>query len=355
MTKDLDPSLIFVNKKIEKNNFAPGMTFQEVFEEMLGKAVSIDIVSGYVDKYIPKMYGDKLIELSKTGRVRILIGMAEKEGLHKSTHEQWEPLDNALRSHNKGSGVFAPTTKIHAKVYKFLIDNLPNIYVGSSNFSISGFKNNIEGMVKVISNKDINNQIELLFNDKLLIDFKDIEIKNSPKYKKRREIKELTEARNHKQFLSPEELSSLDLVRIDLKPFGEPDKFKSSLNLFHGSGRFSSKNNTYKPRPWYEAELTIGEKNYLELPQEFEVNTDDGYIFNMKRSGGGKKGKPETHLKNLASTPGRLIFGEWIKSKLEKSEVLDKNDLITEETFENYGKDTLDFYKLEENKYYLKF
>mgnify|MGYP001436184503 CR=1 FL=1 len=355
MTKDLDPSLIFINKKIKENKFVQGMTFQEVFEEMLDKAVSLDIVSGYVDKYIPKMYGDKLIELSQNGQVRIIIGMAEKEGLHKSTHEQWGPLDNALRLQNKGSGVFAPTTKIHAKVYKFLINNLPNIYVGSSNFSISGFRNNIEGMVKVISNKDINDQIELLFSDKLLIDFKDIEIKNSPNYKKRREIKELTKSKRHKQFLSPNELSGLDLVKIDLKPFGKPDKFKSSLNLFHGSGRFSSKNNTYTPRPWYEVELTIGDKNYLDLPQEFEVNTDDGYIFNMKRSGGGKVGKPETQLKNLASTPGRLIFGEWIKSKLEKSEVLDENDLITKETFESYGKDTLDFYKLDENKYYLNF
>tara|TARA_B100000902_G_scaffold123530_1_gene123560 strand:- start:319 stop:459 length:141 start_codon:yes stop_codon:yes gene_type:complete len=45
----------------------------------------------------------------------------------------------------------------------------------------------------------------------------------------------------------------------------------------------------------------------------------------------------------LASTPGRLIFGEWFKSKLEKEEVLDENDLITKETFENYGKDTLAF------------
>ena len=38
----------------------------------------------------------------------------------------------------------------------------------------------------------------------------------------------------------------------------------------------------------------------------------------MKRSGGGIKGKPETQLKNLASTPTRKIYGEWCKRKLEE-------------------------------------
>ena len=355
MTKDLDPSLIFVNKKIEGNKFTPGNTFQEVFDGMLGKTTALDIVSGYVDKYIPNMYGDKLTKISQSGPVRIVIGMAEKEGLHKSTYEQWQPLDASLRLNNNGSGVFAPTSKIHAKVYKFLISESVHIYVGSSNFSISGFRNNIEGMVKVDYSNDINNQIESLFNEKLLIDFKDIEVKNSSNYKNRREIKELIKSKRHKNFLTSKDLIGLESVKIDLKPFGDPIKFKSSLNLFHGAGRYSSSSKTYTPRPWYEVELTIGEKNYPELPQEFEVNTDDGYVFNMKRSGGGKVGKPKTQLKNLASTPGRLIFGEWFKSKLEKAEVLDENDLITKETFENYGKDTLDFYKVDENKYYLTY
>lgn len=43
------------------------------------------------------------------------------------------------------------------------------------------------------------------------------------------------------------------------------------------------------------------------------------------------------------------------QSNLEKAEVLDENDLITKETFENYGKETLDFYKIDENKYYLTY
>jgi len=75
----------------------------------------------------------------------------------------------------------------------------------------------------------------------------------------------------------------------------------------------------------------------------------------MKRSGGGIKGKPETQLKNLASTPTRKIFGEWFKRKLEEKEVLEENELITTETLEIYGKNSLDFYKIKDNLYYLIF
>ena len=355
MTKEFSEEPFFRNKKIVNNSFKVGNFFEEVFEESLSKSDGLNIISGYVDGYTAKKYGDRLIDISKGGEVRILIGMAEKEGLAKSTYEAWESVDQELRKINNGSGVYAPREKIHAKVYVFKQQNNFKCYVGSSNFSESGLKTNIESVVEVSNLKsNIVNDTKSFFHENLIIDLKEIQIKNSNSYKKRRERKSLKELLRHKQNFDSSELKSMDLVQIDLKSFAEPERYKSSLNLFHSSGR-RNKNGLYDPRPWYEVELTFQKKNYPNLPQNFEVLTDDGYKFNMKRSGGGIKGKPETALKNLASTPSRKIFGEWFKRKLEEKKVLEENELITSETLENYGKSSLDFYKMNENQYYLVF
>ena len=354
MTKESLGQPFFKNKKIVNNSYKPGNLFEEEFEDALSGSFSLDIISGYVDSYAAKKYGQRLVDISNNGRVRVMIGMAEKEGLAKSTFEAWESVDQELRKNNNGSGVYSPTTKIHSKVYTFNQGNKVRSFIGSSNFSLSGLKTNIESVVEVDDiDSNIIQEVDTFFHDSLIIDFKDIQIKNSSNYKKRRERKSLDELLTHKQQISDLDLAKMDLVKVDLVKFAEPERYKSSLNLFHSSGRVT--NGVYTPRPWYEAELTIGEKNYPDLPQNFEVRTDDGYIFNMKRSGGGIKGKPETALKNLASTPTRKIFGEWFKRKLEEKEVLEENELITTETLENYGKNSLDFYKIKEDLYYLIF
>ena len=54
-------------------------------------------------------------------------------------------LNSILKSHNSISGVFvANGRRYHGKIYCFEQEHESNIYVGSSNFSTSGIKANIE-------------------------------------------------------------------------------------------------------------------------------------------------------------------------------------------------------------------
>ena len=125
---------------------------------------------------------------------------------------------------------------------------------------------------------------------------------------------------------------------------------KSNLNVYFGKGRLNTKTGLVKPRPWYEIEL-IASKDLNSQPfypkGDFLAYTDDGYIIPMRTQG--------DYYKNIRSKQSLQIFGIWLKGKLERSGALKKYEPVTMDTLEEYGSDKLVFYKLDENKYYMKF
>ena len=61
-------------------------------------------------------------------------------------------MHNTLKPFGYNSGVFVTNgRRYHGKVYQFDKDDISNIYVGSSNFSASGTKGNIECTVPILN------------------------------------------------------------------------------------------------------------------------------------------------------------------------------------------------------------
>jgi len=334
-------------------------TFEQTFSTLLAQCTDIDIVSGYIDRWSGNTFGSKLINKAQSGhKVRILVGRAEKEGLHKTTKQAWNNIDVQLRNIDPKNGLYAPKISIHAKVYIFHMLNAPSIvYVGSSNFSRTGFWEWLECTTKPLQGETSNIEafINNLFTTSLMIDFNQIQTKGSSSYKARmtKQKSGLKSLNTHNLNPTQAQLHAFPLTRIDLTPYGEKNKSISSLNLFHGPGRIS--NGIYKGRPWYEIELTLGNANYLTIPRNFIAYTDDGYIMPMQRRSGGIKGLPHTGLKDLTSSGNRLIFGEWLKGRLEKSGALIKGDVIDKFTFTAYGSHELKLYDMGNNKFYMSF
>jgi len=330
-------------------------TFENTFQTLLTNCVGMDIVSGYVDFWSGSTFGPSLVKKAKSGhRIRILIGRAEKEGLHKATINAWAGFDAQLRAIDPDNGLYAPLTSIHAKVYIFYMEaNQPIVYVGSSNFSHTGLKGWLECTVAPVASETSNiaSFINNLFDPALLIDFNQIQAKGSPSYKKRWKKQSLKHLNTHKIKPSTTQLATWPLTQIDLHKSAKP---KSALNLFFGSGR-RNKKGIYKPRPWYEIELSLGTKNFPSLPKYFDAYTDDGFIMPMQRTGGGKKGNAHLGLKNLTSKGERKFFGEWLKGRLEQTGVLTKGHIIDTSTFLSFGSHTLNFYDMGSNKFYMSF
>ena len=266
----------------------PANKFKDAFDESLGKASHLDIVTGYVGKNQIKSYYNRLIDKTKSGsRIRIMVGMAFREGMSRSTFDPWRKLDQDLRDTNEHSGIYSFRMPIHSKVYLTYNDhNLPmETYVGSSNFNFS--TPYMECTVQIPNRPEINQFVKGLFEHPYCIDFEDVTIRGTSKHP-------LSDNDEANPKLTKSDLlidsSNLTLVEaISLREICIKNPI-ASLNLYHSAGR--KQNGKWIPRPWYEVELTIGNKNYPNIPRNFKAITNDGYEIDMQRTGGGTTGGP---------------------------------------------------------------
>ena len=326
-------------------------SFRDVLREEIQSATQVDIVSGYVGKSAATNFGHHLVACARRGgQVRILIGMAGTEGLTEATHQAWSSIHEQLQQIDKRSGVFAYTTKIHAKLYVFHNGVKAKMFVGSQNFNFSS--GNMELMLESQLHPEVHAHVEELFSDvRNTFPITGVNIKGtkSDPLTKKVTAAEIFHYDVHLDHRKMQLVESIDLRAIcEKNPIG-------SLNLYHGKGRLNSATGVYTPRPWYEVELTLGRDKYPGLPRDFRAFTDDGKIIEMQRRSGGPTGQPELGLKDLTSKGNRQLFGEWIKGKMERAGALEVGDVIDGATFDTYGADQLQFYRMNDDEFLMRF
>jgi len=330
-----------------------GGDFRNVLDKEFKTSNNITVASGYASLDVINAFEKPFIEVAKKGGIsRLLLGMAFYEGLGQKKLNAVTKLNNSLKAYNKNSGVFVTNgRRYHGKVYQFDKDLTSNIYVGSSNFSASGTKGNIECTVPTLDDNQKVNLIAFL-NDlyspsySISIDQADITVPGKKKIV-------LDKVERLWTSLKTYDSSSISLEKLPKFVFPlnrVTEKEKSNLNVYFGKGRWSRSTGKVKPRPWYEIEL-IASNDLNSQPfypkGDFLAYTDDGLIIPMRTQG--------DYYKNIRSKNSLQIFGIWLKGKLETSGVLKKYEPVTLETLEEYGTDKLAFYKIEEGKYYMIF
>ncbi|WP_074407380.1 restriction endonuclease PLD domain-containing protein [Aquimarina megaterium] len=330
-----------------------GGDFRNVLDKEFKTSNNITVASGYASLDVINAFEKPFIEIAKKGGTsRLLLGMAFYEGLGQKKLIAVTKLNDTLKAYDNNSGVFVTNgRRYHGKVYQFDKDTTSNIYVGSSNFSASGTKGNIECTVPILDDNQKVNLIAFL-NDlyspsySISIDQADITVPGKKKIVLDKVEGLWTNLKNY-------DSSSISLEKLPKFVFPldrVAEKEKSNLNVYFGKGRENKKNGKIKPRPWYEIELIASNdlNSQTFYPKgDFLAYTDDGLIIPMRTQG--------DYFKNIRSKNSLQIFGIWLKGKLEKSGVLKKYEPVTLETLEEYGSDKLTFYKFEEGKYYMTF
>jgi len=140
-------------------------------------------------------------------------------------------------------------------------------------------------------------------------------------------------------------------IRVDLN---ESTKDRSYFNLHVAKGRKNSKTGKVKDRPWYEMELWVGD-DYPDLPKEFIAETPVGTMI-LHRTSNAKPGEKEKGIKKLAGKgTDKAAFGKWLKGRIYDGTPLEQGDIIDYAALEEYGSTTLDFYKIAEGHFLLKY
>ena len=334
----------------------------EKFDKQILKDIknfkSLEIATGYFGTEIIEKFEKDLIEISRKGYCKILIGMIFHGGVNKKQKQTLENINKKLRKINGESGIFILREDYHGKIYKFKNDEDEIIYIGSSNFSNEGLNKRLECNIPIIdkeSKKKVSNYVDFLFNHEKTSKLDDVELKL--KKKKRKVIKKTLNNYKRPSNLYPKEIP-ISETRISLRPNNQP---RSSLNLCFDKGRKVEKNGKVKwvPRNWYEVEITTQKKEQTkDYPRgEFKAWTKDNgnvYELDMITSGGDVPGKNIKGYKDIM-TREREVLGELIKGKLQREGYLEENDPVTLETLQNYGREYISFKKIRDKVYYLEF
>jgi HKD family nuclease len=339
---------IFANHK----NF--GGDFGKEISKNLESFQSLEIASGYFGASLIDVIKPKLLQIAERGHCKILIGMIFNEGVSTSQKKKLEELHADLKKINHQSGVFVTLSQYHGKIYKFNNPTNSKIYVGSSNLSFSGFKDNYE-FNALISDQQTKNRVALFLEHifspecEFSAELDEVELfvkgaKNQPK--------EVEDSSLRSFLISPSDfpvLPIIDETKIQLRVDSQPN---SSLNLFFEPGR-KNKNGKYAPRHWFEVEITSTAKeiNQTGYPiGDFNAYIKDGqnhYLIPMITASANNKA--------LTSKGDRKILGEFLKSKLQSLGILEKGQRITSDVLADYGKDFVVLKKFADGKYYFEF
>lgn len=330
-----------------------GGFFKSVIDAEIAEAKNVSIASGYTSLDVINDYKDIFIKLASEGGVsRLLIGMAFYEGLSKKKLDALNELNNELLKFNNSSGIYVAYGRpYHGKVYHFSSDTTSKFFVGSSNFSSSGTKINIECTIPILDKKQ-KSKLEKFLDDlysptnSLTIDKAEITVPG----KKKPIQKTVQNIWNSLKRYDPKTINTSTYPLFDFPLDRVAEKEKSNLNVYFGKGRLNTKTGKIIPRPWYEIEL-IADKDINTNPTypkgDFLAYTDDGYIIPMRTQG--------DFFKNIRSKASLQIFGIWLKGKLERSGALRKFEPVSLDTLAEYGKSNLRFYKMDDGKFFLEF
>ena len=327
---------------------------------------SIRIISGYVGaetidaltSLVPKLAG---------AEIRMIVGMAYREGLSPKTYGSLKFLHGALSTYGKTwanqSGVYiyfsdaaskSRERGIHAKGYLISSESDRHLFLGSSNFSFSGLnkRGNVELNISEL-NGHFAVEFEKFFDsfftngNAAKIDLIDeFPLRGLASSKRKKNLGALT------RVAKPANFKSSSYVDLDLARNVDSQQ-KSNLNTCFGRGRWARSSGKVTPRDWYEVEIisnkaTTSNANYPK--GDFWITTSDGFRFEARTQG--------DNFKNLRSKVDLKIMGLWLKgSVLEDSGCLtdDPQELVTLDTFQRYGNSVLRLYKISPKEYVAHF
>lgn len=343
------------------SNFPPLKTdrnsYTELFHQLMKKSEELNIATGYIssDSAIDLK---NIIELNGGPHLNLCVGMHYFEGLSNIQKTSLESLNSMLIARQLGRVFFVVTFPFHGKLASFKSNNTPvRSIVGSSNLSNIVFGQRQYEVDYLIS--DPSDAIELDGFISQLIEkgstpFEELDIRivepQNPLLNDQYGVKQLPKIEKESYQHQLSELSFTIPLKADEAP-------RSNLNTFFGEGRRNPQG-FVMPRPWYEVELIVSHEitsqpGYPQADNEgeggvFDVITDDGWSFKCKVSGDGSK--------NLRSEGDLKILGKWLKGRLENAGVLEPGKLVTDETLERYGRNTLSLTKIKDSdKWFLDF
>lgn len=334
------------------NNQLPNQSMMERLITLTRESTRFIATTAYIGESAISILFPSFIDMvNREATAHIFIGRALTEGLYEETLNTCQNLHNTLTQ--TGGGIYATQLPFHNKIYFGQTEGRNTAWVGSSNLSINGLTRWREGNVKITaqhpSMREIISEIDEI--SALRVDLNQVRIiertGRRPRIGVAREILEY-----------PSEPTDPILQSLELPLYsrqtGEVQE-RSGLNWWNALGR---------PRNPNEACIGLSvhdiRRNLNFFPNRthegtiFNVYTDDGFPMEMQIEGSGPVDTANgiRFGKQIASRPEKRVFGGWIlRRKLD----LPAGTIVTRQILQNYGRETIEFVKINDTEYIMRF
>ncbi len=298
------------------------------------------IISGYASSAMVFHHTEKLKEQGLNIDINLIIGMTCRDGLSKTNHCGFQSLVKKDLSDIFTCSYLVNHPPVHSKVYTWIKDGAPMLaFAGSANYSQQAFLGNFQREAVTECNPSTAyNYYKSLIDESIYCTHQDAEAVitlyndyravNSTKYSVEEEI------------IESDQKKGLEHVTVPL--------INSSGNIYCLNWGFR-KNNQKRNKNEAYIQLTpeIYRSNFFPKSKiHFTINTDDNKLLICTRA----QKDPENG--NAIETPhNNSLLGEYFRYRLG----LPSEAYITPTHLRDYGRDSVDFYKIDEENYFMDF
>ena len=359
------------------------LNFGDAFETLLQDATRVRIASGYIGHSAFVRVQKRLREIVSTGgSVSITIGLGYFEGLTAKMINALREFDEFCRAIDPESGVNAcVSVPYHGKLYEIeLSTGEVVVSVGSSNFSSTGFGDWWEGnLITSEAQQVVEVQgylSRILIENAIPIAGVEFIVRGRKKKKSKNKIRADGDPPLYLDSIPDASVLpfkfSIPLRVTERSNFNQyltsRKSFKSDPSDKHLPEDRRRKIEVYKPRPWYEMEMTIQQRDISVqlrdfLPNQIEkhevgIVTQDGRyirgVFKRKtNSPDDRRTLKEAGLDFMTSPRSHL--GYVLKNALIDEGLLSFGEPVTEEILRDAEMDKLNFYQLPDGNLLMTF
>ncbi len=321
------------------------MLSDELFENILLEPATqgadhLHVVSGYATAAMAFRHINYLKKVGLNIKVDLVVGMCPNDGLSVSNHEGFKKLVK-----DDFNGIFECSyvmerPAVHSKVYIWTKDSKPVIgFAGSANYTQNAFRSRQrEAMAFCDADKAFTYYNELLA-DTIYCTHNDAEnaiqlYKENYSQKKQRLIgnDDLEEA-------VADHIVGLPKVSISLLANDGTLPRRSGLNWGQRPEQNRNPNQAYIRLP-----ATVYHTDFFpENKIQFTVLTDDGKTIICTRA--------QQNGKAIHTPHNNSLIGEYFRNRLG----LSSGALVTEDDLMRYGRNDINFYKIDDETYYMDF
>ncbi len=313
-----------------------------LIEPALNGANNLYIVSGYATVAMTFHHFQALRNQNIEINAYLIIGMTPQDGLSQGNHQGFQKLvQSDLANQFECSYVMTPPP-VHSKIYAWFNDDKPVAgFMGSANYSQTAFGKNQREIMTPCNAKCGFDYFQSLSGDTIYCTHPDaenfVQVFNDKYYARRK--REIRQQRDTQSIAPIPEISGLEYVRVSLiNKFGGISE-RSGLNWGQRPEEHREPNQAYIPlkADVYKTDF------FPPARQHFIIHTDDGKILICTRA--------QQSAKAIHTPHNNGLIGEYFRNRLD----VPNGRSISMEDLLRYGRTDIDFYKIDEETYFMDF